>query len=87
VGGGLDERGGLYEPEIIEHSQKSGRVVGRVCVDKTGRAMSAKFTQLNSTTTDRELVEVAEISALKYRFMPSDYEEQCGTITITFIVR
>jgi outer membrane biosynthesis protein TonB len=87
VGGGLDERGILFEPEIIEHSQKSGRVVIKVCVNQTGKVISAKYTQRNSTTTDKDLVDIAEISAMKYRFMPSDFEEQCGTISITFIVR
>jgi TonB family protein len=87
VGGGLDERGVLYEPEIVEQSQESGRVVVRVCVDKNGRVIRANYTQKGSTTTDRELVEIAEISAKKYRFTPSTYEEQCGTITINFIVQ
>ena len=87
VGGGLDERGVLFEPEIIEQSQKSGRVVVAICVDKSGKVISANFTQRGSTTTDSELVSVAELSALKYRFMPSEFENQCGTISINFIVR
>jgi outer membrane biosynthesis protein TonB len=88
AGGGLDERGVLYEPEIIEHSQKSGKVVVKVCVDNTGKVISAKYTQKGSTTTDRDLVEIAEISAMKYRFTPStNFEEQCGSITINFLVQ
>lgn len=87
VGGGLDERGVLFEPQIVEQSQKSGRVVVRVCVDNQGKVISARFTQRGSTTTDRALVDIAEISAMKYRFSPSTYEEQCGTISINFIVQ
>lgn len=87
VGGGLDERGVLYEPEIVDSSQKSGKVVVRVCVDKGGKVLSAKFTQRGSTTTDSELVEIAESSARRYKFMPSEFEEQCGTISINFIVQ
>lgn len=87
VGGGLDERGVLYEPEIVEQSQKSGKVVVRVCVDRTGKVLNANYTQRGSTTTDSDLVSIAEHSAMKYRFTPSTYEEQCGTITIHFIVQ
>jgi outer membrane biosynthesis protein TonB len=87
VGGGLDSRGVLFEPEIVEQSQKSGKVVVRVCVDKDGKVISSKFTQKGSTTTDRELVEIAEISAMRYRFVPGELVEQCGTISINFIVR
>jgi outer membrane biosynthesis protein TonB len=87
VGGGLDARGVLFEPQIVEQSQKSGRVVVRVCVDSQGKVFQARYTQRGSTTTDRDLVKIAEISAMKYRFSPSSYEEQCGTITINFIVQ
>jgi len=87
VGGGLDERGVLDKPEFVENSQKSGIVVVRVCVNKVGDVINARFIQRGSTTTDRELVEIAESSAYKYKFTPSQFEEQCGTITINFIVQ
>ncbi len=87
VGDGLQSRGMVYEPLIEDTSQKSGRVVVRICVDATGKVTSAKYTQRGSTTTDLELILIAEKNALKYRFSPSNREEQCGTITIEFIVK
>lgn len=87
VGGGLEGRGVKYKPEIIEHSQKSGKVVVHVCVDSKGKVISAKFTQKGSTTTDADLVETAEFAATRYVFAPGEFEKECGTISIQFIVR
>lgn len=84
VGGGLGDRGVLYEPEIQEQSQKKGRVVVNVCVDTRGNVISATYTQKGSTTTDSDLRGLAERSARKFKFTPSDIEKQCGTITIDF---
>jgi len=84
IGGGLSGRGILYEPKIIENSQKTGKVVVKVCVDRSGTVISAKFTQRGSTTTDTELVDVAEKAAAKYKFTQGELAEQCGTITIDF---
>lgn len=84
VGGGLSGRGVLSKPQINENSQKTGKVVVKVCVDRSGTVISAKFTQRGSTTTDSELVEVAEKAAAKYKFTEGDLAEQCGTITIDF---
>ncbi len=87
VGGGLEGRGVMYKPEIIEHSQKSGKVVVQVCVDSKGKVVSAIYTQRGSTTTDVDLVEAAEFAAKKYIFSPGAFEKECGTIAIQFIVR
>lgn len=84
VGGGLSGRGIIFEPKIVENSQKTGKVVVKVCVDQSGDVISAKYTQRGSTTTDSELVKVAEEAANKYRFTEGDLAEQCGTITIDF---
>ena len=84
VGGGLGDRGVLFEPEISDNSQKTGRVVVNVCVDKTGNVTSSNYTQRGSTTTDLELRSLAEKSAEKFKFTPSDIEKQCGTVTIDF---
>jgi len=87
VGEGLDSRGILYEPNFEDSSQKSGRVVVKVCVNETGNVVSSKYTQRGSTTHDLELITIAERNAKKYRFAPSNKKEQCGTITIDFIVK
>ena len=87
VGEGLSDRGVVFEPTIQESSQKTGKVVIRVCVDSNGRVSESRFTQRGSTTTDSELVKVALENVRKYRFTDSEIEEQCGTITIDFKLR
>jgi TonB family protein len=87
VGGGLGNRGVLHEPQIIDKSQKTGRVVISVCVDKSGKVVKAEYTQKGSTTTDSELKEMAKKAALQFKFTMSEIEEQCGTITVDFKVK
>ena len=87
VGGGLGNRGVLYEPKISDNSQKTGTVVVSVCVDTKGDVVSAVYTQRGSTTTDSELKDLAIRSAKKFRFTESEITKQCGTITIEFKVR
>jgi len=87
AGDGLDSRGLVYEPTISDNSQRSGDVVVKVCVNAAGNVTSAKYTQRGSSTTDSYLISLAEKSAKKYRFTESSADEQCGTITIHFIVK
>lgn len=87
AGDGLDSRGLIWEPVISDNSQRTGDVVVKVCVNSDGAVTSAKYTQRGSTTTDSYLINLAEKSAKKYRFTKSEAEEQCGTITIHFIVK
>ncbi|HLF65747.1 MAG TPA: hypothetical protein VI603_18445 [Saprospiraceae bacterium] len=87
VGGGLGNRGVKYEPTISDNSQKVGKVVLNVCVDKSGKVVSAEYTQRGSTTTDSDLRALAERSARKFIFTESPIEKQCGTITVDFKVR
>lgn len=87
VGGGLGSRGVLHEPQINDRSQKTGRVVITVCVDKSGKVIKADYTQKGSTTTDSELKDIARKAALQFKFTLSEIEEQCGTITVDFKVK
>jgi outer membrane biosynthesis protein TonB len=87
VGGGLGNRGVLHEPKISDASQKTGRVVISVCVDKNGKVIKADYTQKGSTTTDSELKDIAKRAALQFKFTDSDIEEQCGTITVDFKIK
>ena len=87
VGGGLGNRGVLHEPRINDRSQKTGKVVISVCVDKTGKVIKADYTQKGSTTTDSELRDIARKAAMQFKFTLSEIEEQCGTITVDFKVR
>lgn len=87
VGGGLGNRGVVFEPKIKDNSQKTGTVVVRVCVDRNGEVVSADYTQKGSTTADSELRGIAITSAKRFKFSKSSIDKQCGTITIDFKVR
>jgi outer membrane biosynthesis protein TonB len=83
---GMSGRKIIYFPPIIDNSQKFGRVVVNIKVDKEGNVVFAKATQKGSTTTDAYLYSLAEQAALKTK-VNSDAdaaEEQFGTITYTF---
>lgn len=84
IGGGLAGRKAIEVPAVSETSQKTGRVVVKVCVAADGRVISSKFTQQGSTTSDAQLVKLAEKGAAKYRFSAAEVETQCGTITFDF---
>lgn len=87
VGGGLGGRKIQYVPRVVEQSQKTGRVVVRVCVDDSGRVIESGFTQKGSTTGDSDLVATALRFARQYRFSQSTVSKQCGTITFDFKVQ
>lgn len=87
VGGGLGSRGVLNSPRVSENSQKSGKVVLKVCVDGTGKVVSAEYTQRGSTTSDSQLKAAAIRNAKKWRFNKGAIDKQCGTITYNFKVR
>ncbi len=84
VGGGLATRKVVQSPTLSENSQKYGKVSVKVCVDKNGKVVSSTFTQKGSTTTDAELVRLAEKGGMKYVFGPGELDSQCGTITFDF---
>ncbi len=87
VGGGLDGRRIQYVPQVVENSQKTGRVVVRVCVNSSGQVSEATFTQRGSTTGDPDLVNTAIKFSRQYRFSESSVDRQCGTITFDFKVK
>jgi len=87
VGGGLGSRGILRSPAVTDNSQKTGRVVLRVCVNASGKVISADYTQSGSTTTDSQLISIAKRNAQAWRFSEGNVDRQCGTITYDFKVR
>jgi colicin import membrane protein len=77
------------KPLVFDNTQKTGKVVVGIKVDKNGNVVYAKYQQKGSTTTDQYLINLAEQSALKSKFS-SDAgadEEQFGTITFKFSVQ
>lgn len=87
VGGGLGGRRIQYVPKVVESSQKTGRVVVRVCVNEAGQVFESSFTQKGSTTGDPDLVATAVKFSRQYRFSESTVSKQCGTITFDFKVK
>ncbi|GAA5225058.1 TonB family protein [Membranihabitans marinus] len=87
VGGGLGGRNLTYKPNVVERSQKTGRVVVRVCVDDKGNVSESSFTQKGSTTGDTDLINTAIKFAKQYKFSPSTVSKQCGTITFDFKIK
>ncbi|MCS6917857.1 MAG: hypothetical protein RMK52_04365 [Chitinophagales bacterium] len=83
---GMSGRRIIYFPPIEDESQKTGRVVVNIKVDRSGTVIFAKATQRGSTTTDAYLFRLAEEAALQTRINPDPEaaEEQFGTITYTF---
>ena len=83
----ISNRKVIFIPEIRDDSQKEGRVVINICVDASGKVVSAKYTQRGSTTTDRYLINLATKNAKLYRFSPNDAPHQWGKVNIDFEVR
>ncbi|MBK8699982.1 MAG: hypothetical protein IPN29_10815 [Saprospiraceae bacterium] len=84
IGGGLSGRGVVEVPTISESSQKVGIIVIKVCADRSGKVISARYTQKGSTSSDAQLVRIAEKGASRYLFSKGDLDSQCGTITFDF---
>lgn len=84
VGEGLQDRKIIFKPVVQDDSQRRGRVAVRICVNTSGRVITADFTQRGSTTTDSYLVDKAVTAARKWRFSQSEIERQCGTVSIDF---
>lgn len=86
---GMSGRKIIFFPTILDNSQKTGKVVVNIKVDKQGNVIWAKATQKGSTTTDSYLFQLAEDAALKTKVNddPAAAEEQFGTITYSFRVK
>lgn len=77
------------KPLVFDNSQKTGKVVVGIKVDKNGNVVYAKYQQKGSNTTDPYLIQLAEQGAMKAKFSAdvSADEEQFGTITFKFSVQ
>lgn len=84
VGGGLGSRGVNGRPKISDNTQKQGKIVLRVCVNKSGKVTSANYTQSGSNSADATLIRIATKNAMRWSFSPGAVDKQCGTITYDF---
>lgn len=82
----LGNRGAQSLPEPEYPSQKSGRIVVEVTVDRNGYVTKARGGIRGSTSTDSNLIEAAEKAARRARFNVSKEApaSQIGTITYIF---
>ncbi|HQV78981.1 MAG TPA: cell envelope integrity protein TolA [Chitinophagales bacterium] len=84
---GYNLAGRTWKPYMIkDDSQKTGKVVVMIKVDRNGNVLYAKYQQKGSTTSDLYLIKLAEEGAMKTKFSANStaVEEQVGTITYKF---
>ncbi len=75
-------------PIVTDNSQKTGRVVVNIKVDKNGNVIYAEATRSGSTTDDSYLFSLAVKAAYQTKLNTiSDNEEQFGKMTFTFKVK
>lgn len=78
----------IKSPKIYDTSQKEGRVVVEIIVDKYGNVIKATPGARGTTTTDNHLFKLAKNAAMATKFNPDPDapEQQKGTITYIFIL-
>lgn len=85
---GFGDRGFTSPGALTDNSNSVGKVVVEVCVDPSGRVVSARKTLNGTTATDSNLYKKAIDHAKKYKFAPSSTgNNQCGTILYDFKFR
>lgn len=85
----LKGRSWRKKPLVFDNSQKTGRVVIAIKVDKNGNVVYAKFQQKGSKVIDSYLIQLSEKAALESKFTVDQgaEEEQFGTITFNYGVQ
>lgn len=73
-------------PKPNYNSNKQGKVVVKIWVDRKGNVIKAEPGQKGSTTTDAYLLRKAKEAAMQAKFTPNNeaQEQQIGTITYDF---
>jgi len=84
VGDGFGNRRVSSWGRIEDNSQVGGKVVIEVCVDASGKVISAESISRGATTSDPGLRSKAVAAAKQTRFQPSDNAKQCGTLIWNF---
>lgn len=84
----LGGRSMISAPKIVDTSQKEGRVVVEIIVDKYGKVVKATAGARGSTTTDRHLEKLATEAAYNTKFnaRPNAPIQQKGSMTFVFIL-
>lgn len=76
-------------PEVEDKSQKYGKIVVEITVDKNGEVVKAEAGKRGTTITDLELQNLAEKAALDTKFTKDEQApgQQVGTMTFNFQLR
>ena len=76
-------------PEPIYKSNKQGRVIIQIWVNRDGKVTRAEYQPKGSNTPDGNLINKAKEAAMKASFNPDPNapEEQKGTITYNFVIQ
>ncbi len=84
----LGGRSMVSAPKIVDTSQKEGKVVVSIIVDKYGKVVKATPGARGSTTTDRHLEKLATEAAYNTKFnAKADAEiQQTGSMTFVFVL-
>ena len=87
VGFSLAGRSAKALPSPNTSTQKQGKVVVKIWVDRAGNVTQTSAPEKGSTVTDAALVRQAKAAALKAKFSPKDDAPEVQTGTITYVFR
>ncbi len=74
----------ISQPKMVNDQKETGKVGIEVCIDGSGRVISAEFTLLGSSTYDTDLQTKAIAWAKQFKFTASNNLKECGTIIFNF---
>lgn len=88
IGDGILTRELIRTPDLTELVQESGKISFNICVDRTGKVVSAEFNKKYSTIKDMETIRKALRMTKDYVFEVDKgaSERECGRTTIVFKV-
>lgn len=88
IGKGLMGRKLSSIPDIVDKSNKTGKVVIKVTVGADGKVVKSEFTAQGSTITDPDLISKCEAAGRKAKFTPMpDRDSDIGTLVFAFDIR
>lgn len=88
IGKGLIGRKLSSIPDIVDRSNKTGKVVVKVTVGADGKVVKSEFTAQGSTITDADLISKCEVAGKKAKFTPmADRDSDIGTLIFSFDIR
>ena len=86
-GDGIFGRKVVYrDPSMIAHvSGKSGKIVFKVCINRSGRVSVVQIDETNTTINDNSILRKALDAMSNYKYEPdlTAPREQCGTFTVS----